>query len=92
MDAVDDAGRRRISLYDGRYLSPLNTIRTKRTQALSLEERLQNLMERRLRDGRHRLALYVEQMKGLSPSHAGYPYRSTRFFSMTCACRLPSFT
>ena len=53
-----------------RYLSPLNTIRTKRTQALSLEERLQNLMERRLRDGRHRLALYVEQMKGLSPGYA----------------------
>ncbi len=60
-----------------RYLSPLNTIRTKRTQALSLEERLQNLMERRLRDGRHRLALYVEQMKGLSPLdklNQGYAY------------------
>ena len=52
-----------------RYLSPLNTIRTKRTQALSLEERLQN--------GRHRLALYVEQMKGLSPLdklNQGYAY------------------
>lgn len=60
-----------------RYLSPLNTIRMKRTQALSLEERLQNLMERRLRDGRHRLALYVEQMKGLSPLdklNQGYAY------------------
>ena len=60
-----------------RYLSPLNTIRTKRTQALSLEERVQNLMERRLRDGRHRLALYVEQMKGLSPLdklNQGYAY------------------
>lgn len=60
-----------------RYLSPLNTIRTKRTQALSLEERLQNLMERRLWDGRHRLALYVEQMKGLSPLdklNQGYAY------------------
>lgn len=60
-----------------RYLSPLNTIRTKRTQVLSLEERLQNLMERRLRDGRHRLALYVEQMKGLSPLdklNQGYAY------------------
>ena len=60
-----------------RYLSPLNTIRTKRTQALSLEERLQNLMEGRLRDSRHRLALYVEQMKGLSPLdklNQGYAY------------------
>ena len=60
-----------------RNLSPLNTIRTKRTQALSLEERLQNLMESRLRDSRHRLALYVEQMKGLSPLdklNQGYAY------------------
>lgn len=60
-----------------RYLSPLNTIRTKRTQALTLEERLQNLMEGRLRDSRHRLALYVEQMKGLSPLdklNQGYAY------------------
>lgn len=60
-----------------RYLSPLNTIRTKRTQALSLEERLQNLMDSRLMDCRHRLALYVEQMKGLSPLdklNQGYSY------------------
>lgn len=61
------------------YLSPLNTIRSKRTQALSLEERLQNLMEDRLKDNRHRLALYVEQMKGLSPLdklNQGYAYVS----------------
>ncbi len=61
------------------YLSPLNTIRSKRTQALSLEERLQNLMEDRLKDSRHRLALYVEQMKGLSPLdklNQGYAYVS----------------
>ena len=60
-----------------RYLSPVNKIRTKRTQALSLEEHLQNAMESRLRDSRHRLALYVEQMKGLSPLdklNQGYAY------------------
>ena len=60
-----------------RYLSPLNMIRTKRTQALSLEERLQKLMESRLRDSRHRLALCAEQMKGLSPLdklNQGYTY------------------
>ena len=60
-----------------RYLSPLNKIRMKRTQALSLEEHLQNAMEGRLRDCRHRLALYVEQMKGLSPLdklNQGYAY------------------
>ena len=62
-----------------RYLSPMNMIRTKRSQALSLEEHLQNAMEKRLRDSRHRLALYVEQMKGLSPLdklNQGYAYVS----------------
>ncbi len=60
-----------------RYLSPLNRIRTKRTQALSLEERLQNLMDRHLQGSRHRMALYLEQMKGLSPLdklNQGYAY------------------
>lgn len=59
------------------YLSPLNMIRTKRTQSLSLEEHLQNAMENRLRESRHRLAIYVEQMKGLSPLdklNQGYAY------------------
>ncbi|MCM1123319.1 MAG: exodeoxyribonuclease VII large subunit [Eubacterium sp.] len=62
-----------------RYLSPVNTIRMKRTQALSLEEHLQDAMEKRLRDCRHRLAIYVEQMKGLSPLdklNQGYAYVS----------------
>ena len=60
-----------------RYLSPVNKIRMKRTQVLSLEEHLQNTMESRLRDSRHRLALYVEQLKGLSPLdklNQGYAY------------------
>lgn len=60
-----------------RYLSPVNTIRMKRTQMLSLEEHLQSAMERRLRDNRHRLAIYVEQLKGLSPLdklNQGYAY------------------
>ncbi len=60
-----------------RHLSQLNTIRTRRTQAMSLEERLQNLMAGRLRDSRHRFAIYVERMKGLSPLdklNQGYAY------------------
>lgn len=60
-----------------RYLSPINMIRMKRTQALSLEDHLQKAMEHRLRDSRHRLALYMEQMKGLSPLdklNQGYTY------------------
>lgn len=60
-----------------RYLSPINTLRMKRTQALSLEEHLQNAMEKQLRGKKHQLALYVEQMKGLSPLdklNQGYSY------------------
>ena len=60
-----------------RYLSPINMIRMKRTQVLSLEDHLQKAMEHRLRDSRHRLALYMEQMKGLSPLdklNQGYTY------------------
>lgn len=60
-----------------RYLSPLNSIRMKRTQALSLEEHLQNAMEKQLRAKKHQLALYAEQMKGLSPLDKlsqGYSY------------------
>lgn len=60
-----------------RYVSPLNTLRMKKTQAVSLEERLQAAMERRVQGARHRLALYVERMKGLSPLdklNQGYAY------------------
>lgn len=62
-----------------RYLSPVNMIRMKRTQALSLEEHLQNAMENCLRENRHRLELYIEKMKGLSPLdklNQGYAYAS----------------
>lgn len=60
-----------------KYLSPLNTVRVKKTQAVSLEERLQTAMERKLEEARHRLALYAERMKGLSPLDKlsqGYAY------------------
>ena len=62
-----------------RYLSPLNTILMKRTQALSLEEHLQNAVEKQLQSKKHQLALYIEQMKGLSPLDKlsqGYSYVS----------------
>ncbi len=60
-----------------RYLSPLYTLRTKKTQSASLEECLQGAMERKLQEMRHRLALYAAQMKGLSPLDKlsqGYAY------------------
>ena len=62
-----------------RYLSPLYILRTKKTQSVSLEERLQAAMERRLQEARHSLALYAAQMKGLSPLEKlsqGYAYAS----------------
>lgn len=78
--------RNRISRYRNRlehyrmqlrYLSPANQIREKRTYMMKLEETLQGHMERTLSDKRHQLALYIEQMKGLSPLeklNQGYAY------------------
>lgn len=73
--------RNRLGQYGVRlkYLSPLNTLRMKKTQAVSLEERLQAAMERHLQETRHRLAICAERMKGLSPLDKlsmGYAYVS----------------
>ncbi|MCI9314533.1 MAG: exodeoxyribonuclease VII large subunit [Lachnospiraceae bacterium] len=62
-----------------KYLSPVNRVRMKRTQALSLEEHLQSAMDGRLLDSRHKLELLIEQMRGLSPLdklNQGYSYAS----------------
>ncbi len=50
-----------------RFLSPMNQIREKRTYVMKLEEDLQEVMKRILVDKRHRLELYIEKVKGLSP-------------------------
>lgn len=60
-----------------RYVSPVNRIRRKRDMALSYEEQLGRLMERKISDKRHQLALLIEQLKGLSPLdklNQGYAY------------------
>lgn len=60
-----------------RAVSPAGRIRERRMQALSDEERLQGRMRRILERARHRLALSVERMKGLSPLEkliSGYSY------------------
>ena len=49
------------------YLSPAGQIRERRMQAMHLEERMRAAMAKRLVSGRHRLELYMEKMKGLSP-------------------------
>ena len=60
-----------------RYVSPVNRIRRKRDTALAYEEQLGRLMERKISDKRHQLALLIEQLKGLSPLdklNQGYAY------------------
>lgn len=62
-----------------KYLSPSNQIREKRTYMLKLEDMLYDSMIRKISDKRHSLALYIEQMKGLSPLeklNQGYSYVS----------------
>ena len=74
-------GRARISTLDVRLKtnSPMGRIREKRTYAISLEERLGASMKDKLICSRHRLAIYIEKLKGLSPLdklNQGYSYVS----------------
>ena len=60
-----------------KYMSPVSRIREKKTYAVQLEEKLEEIMKKKLRDKRHRLAIYVEKMKGLSPLeklNSGFSY------------------
>lgn len=57
--------------------SPLYRIREKRLEAISAEERIQERMRRILENRRHRLSVFLERMKGLSPLerlNSGYSY------------------
>lgn len=59
------------------YLHPGNQIRDYRQRAADCEDRLRSLMEGKLKDSRHRFAIYLEKMKGLSPLeklNQGYAY------------------
>lgn len=47
--------------------SPESLLRENRMHCLRLEERMQYLVESRLQESRHRLAVYLEKMKGCSP-------------------------
>ena len=62
-----------------RQNSPMGRLREKRTYTIALEEKLTKSMEAKLLDRRHRLALYIEKLKGLSPLeklNQGYSYVS----------------
>ena len=50
-----------------KFHSPDSRIRDRKERSRRLEEQLQESMERLLRDRRHRLDLYIERMRGLSP-------------------------
>lgn len=59
--------------------SPIGKIREKRTYAISLEERLSASMKNQIMSKKHRLAIYIEKLKGLSPLdklNQGYSYVS----------------
>ena len=59
------------------HVSPEDILRQKSLVLADSQERLQRLMEKRLTDAKHRLALYAEEMKGLSPLQklqSGYTY------------------
>lgn len=61
--------RRRLEGYETRwnYLNPQNQIIEKRQHLLEIEQRIQYRMERVLTGEKHRLSLYIQHFKGLSP-------------------------
>lgn len=74
--------RMRLDGYEMRlkYLHPQSLLRDYRQRTAECEDNLRLLMEGALSDARHRLSLYVEIMKGLSPLkklNQGYSYVQT---------------
>lgn len=58
-------------------VGPESRLRERRAYLIQLEERLQRGMEDALQERKHRMALYIERMKGLSPLRklsSGYSY------------------
>ena len=60
-----------------RYLSPANKVREKRMFLMNLEEQIDAAMKKQISERRHKLAIYIERLKGLSPLqklNSGYSY------------------
>ena len=60
-----------------KYLHPEHKLREQQRRLSDMEDRLRAVMQGKLTDARHRLAVYVEMMKGLSPVgklNQGYSY------------------
>lgn len=69
----------RLAQYETRwkYLSPENKIRDQRARLADLEAEYLDAMEQKIGEARHRLALYIQAMKGVSPLdklNHGYSY------------------
>ena len=47
------------------YLSPENRLREQRQRLADLENAIQNTMERKLQEDRHRLSIYLERFTGI---------------------------
>ena len=63
------------------FLHPRYRLQERQQRLVDLEDRLRLLMERRMQMARHKMALYAERMKGLSPLEKlsqGYLLRSRR--------------
>lgn len=57
--------------------SPKSRLKDRRVELISLEEKLKSLMELKLETNKHRLSIYIEKLKGLSPLdklNQGYSY------------------
>ncbi len=50
-----------------KYLHPNYLLRQRQQRLVELEQKLENAMEKKLRDCKHRLNLFITQFKGLSP-------------------------
>lgn len=74
--------KQRLEQYSTRlgYLSPGKLLRDRRMYLLQTEEKLQRGMEQVILKNRHRLSIYIEKMKGLSPLaklNQGFSYVET---------------
>lgn len=49
------------------HLHPAQVLNERRTRLLAIEDALTELMNKRLTDKKHKLGIYIERMKGLSP-------------------------
>ena len=61
------------------HVSPKDMLQQKRLRLNDALERMQQLMEQRMVSARHQMALYAEELKGLSPLYklqGGYSYVS----------------